>query len=134
MVFIDYQNAYRGARRAFHDHQIDPHFFGQFNPVGLAQVLIAGANDDRELAGVRLYRGLPSATRDPKGNAAAQRQITIWRRSPLVTVVTHPIRYPEGWPEESLPGESPQEKGIDVALALDFAIMGLEKQYDVGVM
>lgn len=86
------------------------------------------------MTGVRLYRGLPSATRDPKGNAAAQRQITLWRRSPLVTVVTHPIRYPDGWPNESLPGDRPQEKGIDVALALDFAIMGLEKQYDVGVM
>lgn len=43
VVFIDYQNAYRGARRAFHDHEFDPHFYGQFDPVGLAQLLIAGA-------------------------------------------------------------------------------------------
>lgn len=134
VVFIDYQNAYRGARRAFHDHLVDPHFYGQFQPVGLAKALVAGANDERVLAGVRLYRGLPSATRDPRGNAAAQRQIAAWRRDPLVTVVTHPIRYPDGWPNASLPGERPQEKGIDVALALDFAIMGLEKRYDVGVM
>lgn len=134
VVYIDYQNAYRGARRAYHDHLIDPHYYGQFDPVQLAQHLTSDSSDPRQLVGVRIYRGIPSSARDPKGYGAARKQIAAWQKSPLVTVVARPIRYPDGWPTGHIKGEKPQEKGIDVALALDYAIMGHEKKYDVGIM
>lgn len=41
---------------------------------------------------------------------------------------------PKGWPDRSLPGDRPQEKGIDVALALDFVMMAYCDEYDVGVL
>lgn len=134
MVFIDYQNMYRGARRAFHDHRFDPHFYGQVDPVKLATYLTHDADDERELVGVRIYRGIPSSGRDPRGYSAARKQNAAWGRDPLTEVVARPLRYPEGWPDSHAPGERPQEKGIDVALAMDFAVMGLEKRYDVGIM
>ncbi len=134
VVFIDYQNVYRGARAAFHNHAVDPHYFGQFHPVLLAEHLAGDAGEARTLQEVRIYRGLPSSSRDGKGYGAARRQISAWQKDPRVTVVSRPIRYPDGWPNSHVDGERPQEKGIDVALALDFAIMGYEKRYDVGLM
>lgn len=31
-------------------------------------------------------------------------------------------------------GEKPQEKGIDVALAIDFVVLALQDKYDVGIL
>jgi hypothetical protein len=133
MVFLDYQNAYRTVRGAYFDHELDPHWYGQLNPLALGQHLAADSPFDRELAEVRIYRGLPSSKRDPKGYGAARRQITRWDAMRGVTVVTRAIRYPHGWPDDC-GDERPQEKGIDVALALDFAMMGERGQYDVGIL
>lgn len=42
--------------------------------------------------------------------------------------------YPRGWPDKSLPGDRPREKGIDVALAIDFVRLAIEDSYDVGIL
>ena len=44
-------------------------------------------------------------------------------------MITRSLRYPRGWP--TVPA---QEKGIDVALAVDFVKLAIEGDYDVGVM
>lgn len=44
------------------------------------------------------------------------------------------LRYPDGWPGSSLPGERPRETGVDVALAVDYVALALEKRFDVGVI
>jgi hypothetical protein len=44
------------------------------------------------------------------------------------------LQYPKGWPAEALPGEKPREKGIDVALAIDFVRLAIEDKYDVGIL
>ena len=44
-------------------------------------------------------------------------------------MITRSLRYPRGWP--TVPA---QEKGIDVALAVDFVKLAVEGDYDVGVM
>jgi uncharacterized LabA/DUF88 family protein len=44
------------------------------------------------------------------------------------------LRYPQGWPASHRPGERPQEKGIDVALALDFVVMAVRKDFDVDIL
>lgn len=133
VVFLDYQNVYQSARRTYHNLG-SPHWCGQPNPVALGRHLAADSPFDRELAEVRIYRGQPDATRDPRGYAASRRQHSIWTASPLVTLVTRPLRYPPGWPHTSLPGERPQEKGIDTALTLDFAVMAIRGEYDVGIL
>lgn len=133
VVFLDWQNVYKGAREAFCTLSA-PHWQGQVDPLALAAHLAADSPFDRQLHQVRIYRGQPDGKLDPKGYAASRRQHAAWRQSPLVTLITRPLRYPRGWPATSLPGERPQEKGIDVALALDFVLMAVRGQYDVGIL
>ncbi|WP_280727791.1 NYN domain-containing protein [Kitasatospora sp. MAA4] len=131
-MFFDYQNVYMGARRRFHDAW-EPAPCGQFDPVELAQYIARDSPFDRELAQVRIYRGQPDSTKQPGSYGASRRQHARWQRDPLVHLVTRPLRYPQNWPNQQ-PGERPQEKGIDVQLTLDFAVMAARGQYDVGIM
>lgn len=134
MLFVDYQNTYQGARRCFHSgHQV-ANLAGQVSPARIAEEIIARDAKERALCGIRVYRGLPEATRDSRGNAACKRQIDAWCEDQRITVVTRALRYPPGWPDRCRPGEKPQEKGVDVALAIDFVRLALEDQYDVGVL
>ncbi len=132
VVFLDWQNVYNGAREAFCMPGV-PHWEGQVDPVGLAQHLADDSPFSRQLHQVRIYRGQPDGKLDPRGYSASRRQHAAWQRSPLVTLITRPLRYPQGWPARRI-GERPQEKGIDVALALDFALMAVRGEYDVGIL
>lgn len=137
VVFYDWQNVYRSAREAFHDHLLDPSSAGQVNPLSLAEHLAASGPADRtrELAGVRIYRGQPSSTRDPVGYGAFRRQESAWRTlSDLVVPVPRPLRYPEGWPDRCDSHERPQEKGIDVVLAVDLVTMARDRLFDVAIV
>jgi hypothetical protein len=128
VVFLDYQNVYRGARDAFHP-PLSPSQHGQIDPVGLGELITRRSRFDRSLAEVRVYRGQPDAARDPKGYAAWSRQVESWRRDPRVVVISRTLRYPPNWPRGK-----PQEKGIDVALAVDLVLMAVRHEYDVGIV
>jgi NYN domain len=128
VVFLDWQNIYNSARESFCAWQAR-HWQGQVDPVALAEYLAQDSPFDRELQQVRIYRGQPDGKLDPRGYGASRRQHAVWQQSSLVTLVTRPLRYPKGWPTRHRVGERPQEKGIDVALALDFAIMGIRREY-----
>jgi uncharacterized LabA/DUF88 family protein len=128
IVFIDWQNVYRGARDAFH-HRQAPGRAGMVDPRRLASRLIeVSRGRSRKLAGVRVYRGRPDPTRDPIGYAANQRQQGAWEQAG-VTVVQRPLRHPKAWPAEKA-----QEKGVDVALAVDFVMLAVTGSYDVGIL
>jgi uncharacterized LabA/DUF88 family protein len=133
VVFLDWQNVYRGAREAFCGYAA-PHWEGQVHPLALGQLIAADSPFDRQLHQVRVYRGQPDATRDPRGYAANARQVAAWRKSPLVQVTMRTLRYPYGWPNSHQPGEKPQEKGIDVALAIDFVSMAVAGEFEVAVL
>ena len=133
VVLLDYQNVHHGARNCFHE-QWEPGFRGQVDPLKLALRLAADSPYDRELRQVRVYRGLPGSKKDPRGYGAARRQNGGWIKDPRVKLFTRPLRYPVGWPTSHQPGEAPQEKGIDVALAIDFAMMAHDRLYDVGIV
>jgi len=133
VVFLDWQNVYKGAREAFCALG-SAHWEGQVDPIALAQHLAADSPFDRQLQQVRIYRGLPDATRDPRGNGACLRQAASWQRSPLADVTTRPLLYPRGWPNSHQVGERPREKGIDIALAIDFVTMATRGDYDVGIL
>ena len=77
---------------------------------------------------VRIYRGLPSNEKDPKGYAATQRQLSVWNKTNLVHVTTNLLRYPQN------PDDLPEEKGVDVALAIDYVMMAVRGEYDIGVI
>ena len=135
-LFIDYQNTYMAARDAFADttDRYD-YTFGQVDPVALGERILAKRPSERnsELVAVRIYRGMPDSSKDSKGYGACRAQVNRWRTLGAVPV-TRPLRYPRGYPRDSEPGEKPQEKGIDVELAVDFVTMAVDGRYDVGVL
>lgn len=133
VVFLDYQNIYMGARSCFHARH-DPHTGGQVSPLKLGRALAEDSQFPRSLHQVRVYRGRPDASKDPKGYGACTRQCALWERDPLVNVTLRTLAYPHGWPDRSQPGEKPREKGIDVALAIDFVTMAVRGEYDVGIL
>lgn len=56
-------------------------------------------------------------------------QASMWERDPRVTAVRRMLRYPRNYP-----AAPPQEKGIDVALAVDFVRLAFQGAYDVGII
>lgn len=124
-VFIDYQNIYMGARRAFCPGSQN-HCDGQIDPLKLGGFLKGLRDPTRELVAVRVYRGMPSSDKDPKGFGAARRQVAVWEQHPLVTARTRPLNYRDP--------SDPKEKGIDVLIAVDFVMMAMRKEFDVGVV
>jgi len=128
VLFLDYQNIYMSARSLFHTMGA-AHWNGQVDPLTLGRLLVERSPYNRELTGVRIYRGIPDSTKDPKGYGACQRQVASWRQTPEVEAITRTLRYPQNWP-----ADKPQEKGIDVALAIDFVVMAVRGDYDVGVL
>lgn len=130
VVFIDAQNFYRNARRAFFDDLTDPYPYGQFRPSAVGQ-LLAARDNDRQLSQVRLYTGRPDAFLQSKAHGANVRQCSAWE-SEGCYVFHRPLRYPPNWPNAG--GRRPEEKGIDVALAVDLSRLGQDGQYDVAIV
>jgi len=129
VVFLDSQNVYHRARDAFCVPDA-PASEGQVDPLALGH-LLACRVPGGHLAGVRLYRGRPSKRRDPRSYAAFRRQTAkqVSRGEGLVTVISRDLRYPRDWPRRAA-----QEKGIDVALAVDFVMMVARSECDVGIL
>lgn len=125
VVFIDYQNVYQGARRCFRPDTAS-HVDGQIQPRLTALKLKGADRVERELREVRVYRGLPSNRRDPKGYRASHRQVDLWSNQPLVRPITRGLNYRNP--------KSPKEKGVDVAIAVDFVVMAVRGEYDVGIL
>jgi len=134
ILFIDAQNVYRGARTAFlspNHLRTEPHVFGQISPwlLGLLICNRGGPNgSQRVLHEVRVYTGRPDATKDPRTYAAHMKQCSAWARAGA-TVIPRTLRYPPEYP-----AARPEEKGIDVALAIDFVACALDGEFDVGVI
>jgi hypothetical protein len=94
-----------------------PRWAGQVDPLGLAELVASRGLGCRELKEVRVYRGRPDVNHEPRTYWANVRQsdAQVSAGDGKVTVVTRTLRYPPDWPETHA-----QEKGIDVALAVDF--------------
>lgn len=125
-VFIDYQNVYHAARRAFHAPNAPPSF-GQISPRKLAALLHLKRNGEdspgqQNFDQIRVYRGMPRS--NDRGYAPARRQIAAWRDDG-VTVITRPL---------SGPLSAPREKGIDISLALDFFEDASIGAFDLGIL
>ncbi len=132
IVYIDYENVRRGAREAFYERWDAPPEAGHFDPLSLAvKIVEAGGKGgaSRELVEVRVYRGQPHSEKQPTAHAAWERQTTGWQRDPRVHVVHRVLNY-RGWDD----GERPREKGVDVALAVDFVADAMRARYDVGIL
>lgn len=129
VLFIDAQNFYRGARRAFFS-DTDSHRCGQIKPIELGTLLCSTQlpQIQTSLHQVRVYTGRPDATKEPITYAAHSKQCAAWQKDG-VEVIFRTLRYPRDWPTSK-----PQEKGIDVALAVDFVAFAIDGQYDIGII
>lgn len=113
----------------FFDHSQDPHTKGQIDPKALGELLVDRGLGSRELTEVRVYRGIPDSAKDPRGYGACFSQCAGWEKNANIKVITRPLRYPRNWP-----AEREEEKGIDVALAVDFVMMAVRREYEVGLI
>ncbi len=130
VLFIDAQNAYRGARNSFFPNSC-PSSYGQFNPLRLGELIAARGGPSQAvcaLTDVRIYTGRPDPTRDPMTYGAHMKQCARWELDGA-SVIWRPLRYP---PQRT--GLPPQEKGIDVALCIDYVTMAIDGCYDAGVI
>ena len=130
IVFVDAQNFYRNARRAFFDDRTAPHASGQFRPEAVGRVL-AARDPNRVLKQVRLYTGRPDALLQPKAHKASVKQCQAWEAAGCY-VFHRPLRYPPGWPNAQ--GGKPEEKGIDVAMAVDLVRLAQNGAFDVAIV
>lgn len=128
-LFVDGQNTYKGAREAFCSD--NAHYTqGQIDPRKVAELIAGRGTADGSpcaASSVRVYTGFPDSYKNPKGYGAFRRQRAFWITRGI-TVIARPLRYPYD------PTQKPQEKGVDVAIALDIAKMALNKEFDIGVL
>lgn len=129
VLFVDNQNFYNWARRAFFPDS-DWHVHGQFNPVLLGQLITSRpvGGTTRVLHQVRVYTGRPKRFQQPQSYAANRRQCAAWENWGA-KVIWRPLKYPRDWPNTKA-----QQKGIDVALAVDLVALAVDGEYDVGVI
>jgi hypothetical protein len=128
ILFIDSQNVYKNARDAFFD-RANHHTKGQIDPIAFGDLICKRTRPMTPiLRQVRVYCGQPDPAKEPKTYAANARQRGVWARKGAA-VISRPLRYPADWPLSRA-----QEKGVDVALAVDFVTMAVNGDYDFGVI
>jgi len=131
VVFMDEANVYNDARRCFHSHAApSPH--GRVWPMRFGRELVnrvpLGTSEPRALEEVRVYTGQPASTKQSKSYAAHRRQAAAWQKSGA-TVVARPLRYPSDWPKSR-----PEQKGVDVQIAIDMVLMAIQDQLDIAIL
>ncbi|MVB00184.1 NYN domain-containing protein [Nitratireductor sp. CAU 1489] len=129
MAFIDGQNLYQHAKDAFGHHHPN------YDPIKLHDAVCALHGWKPNL--VRFYTGVPSALETPMWAGYWANRVLQMKRAGI-HVTTRPLRYRK---EEVAGGDgakkivtTPQEKGIDIRLALDVVSTARTKQWDVAVI
>lgn len=142
ILFVDWQNVYKLARKSFFNI-VDPNFNGQINPLLLGQHLIdrnaqirkSKSMAPQRLKQIRIYCGIPDPIFDRPGNERMRRQISAWTRlDSKIKVIQRTLKYPKGWPNPDVAGTKPREKGVDIALAVDFVSMAARSEFDTGIL
>ncbi|MDP2620334.1 MAG: NYN domain-containing protein [Hyphomicrobiales bacterium] len=129
MAFIDGQNLYQHAKDAFGHHHPN------YNPIKLHNAVCAAKGWMPNL--VRFYTGIPSAAESPMWAGYWAKRLLYMKRAG-VYVTTRPLRYrtksviDESGNETSI--TTPQEKGIDIRLALDMVSTARTRQWHVAVI
>lgn len=141
MVFIDGQNLYKTCKALFGHPLCHPHLLAQH---------LAGPRLKNRVA-CRFYTGRPSPAKPEEVRKAKHldRRLAVMRKMG-VTVVTRPLRYHWDWGHQErlpkpgpgvppqrvilTPWERPQEKGIDLVLALDVLEFVLTDLCDVAII
>jgi hypothetical protein len=94
------------------------------DPARLADLITGRRKRPSAATAVHVYRGRPDPNHQPVPTAANDAQASQWTRDQRVQVIRRQLNY-RNWP-----GSPPQEKGIDVQIAVDLIHMAFTKQYD----
>jgi uncharacterized LabA/DUF88 family protein len=135
MAFFDAQNLYRHAREAFEESAEDPYHHPCFDPKKLHQKVAAELGCTPNLT--RFYTGVPNASdQEMWAGYWANRLLALSRAG--VDCTSRKLRYhtenfetDEGEPFEV---KVPQEKGIDIRIALDLVSCARRKEFDVAII
>jgi hypothetical protein len=129
MAFFDGQNLFRHAMDAF------GHFHPNYDPIKLHAAVCAKHGWIPNL--VRFYTGVPNAIEDPMWTAYWNNRVLALKRAG-VAVTTRPIRYHKELVFDASGNETtvstPQEKGIDVRIALDLVAKARKREFQVAVI
>jgi uncharacterized LabA/DUF88 family protein len=125
-VFLDFQNVHLVGRNLFGSgrelHRCVP------DPARLGDLIASRRRRPSTTAAIRVYRGRPDPNHQPVVTASNDAQASQWTRDSRVHMTRRQLNY-RGWP-----GTSPQEKGIDVAIAVDMMHLAFRGQYDAFVL
>ena len=129
VLFIDAQNVYHRARATFSPGTTN-HIDGQIDPWAAAERIAARGGPRGELvevAAVRVYTGYHTPERNQRAYSAYRRQRAFWEGIGC-QVIARSLRY------AGTEDGHGQEKGVDVALAVDYVRMAIERQFEVGAI
>lgn len=128
MAFVDGQNLFQHAKAAF------GHYHPNYDLIKLHGKICEDQGWQPSL--IRFYTGVPSAQHSPMWAGYWSSRLLSMKRSGI-NVTTRPIRYRTKEVEidgELKEVEIPQEKGIDLRLALDAIRCFRENQFNVAVI
>ena len=129
VAFIDGQNLFHHAKAAF------GHFHPNFDPVKLCDAVSEAHGWINH--GVRFYTGVPLASKNAFWHTYWSKRLLAMRRAGIL-VTRRDLRYDETTIEHEDGTEqiveTPQEKGIDVRIALDVIRMARNNQLDVAIV
>ncbi len=127
--FFDGQNLYRHAKDVFGHHHPN------YDPKKLHEAVCGAYGWKPSL--VRFYTGVPAYDQNKMWSGYWSNRVLAMKRAGL-SVTTRPIRYhrqevllDDGTTQEVT---TPQEKGVDVRLALDIVNLARTRQFTVGVI
>lgn len=127
-VFLNFQNVHPSGHGVFENYGL-PSYRCVPDPARVADLIGRRRPRPSEVAAVRVHRGRPDPDYQPLPAAANDAQAAQWTRDTRVQMVRPQLNY-RGWTD----GMPRQEKGIDVALAVDLIHLAPRRQYDALVL
>jgi uncharacterized LabA/DUF88 family protein len=125
-VFLDFQNVHLTGHSLYSGGS-EPYRCVP-DPARIADLIAARRKRPSTAGAIRVYRGRPDPNHQPVPAAANDAQASRWTRDRRVQVIRRQLNY-RNWPNQP-----PQEKGIDVQIAVDLIHTAFTAQYDALVL
>src|SRR5258708_16633155 len=131
MAFFDAQNLFRHAKNAFQETPDDNYHHPNFDPKRLHAKVADKLGFKPNLT--RFYSGVPlESDHELWGGYWASRKLALTRAG--VAVTTRRLRYHTEQAADGTTITVPQEKGIDIRIALDLVTCARRKEFDAAII
>jgi hypothetical protein len=131
MAFFDVQNLFRHAKDAFQDTPGDGYHHPNFDPLKLHRKVAEDIGCQPTLT--RFYTGIPPLSESEMWSGYWSNRVLALKRS-NVLVETRKLRYHTEEMHDGTIKKVPQEKGIDIRIALDLVRCTRKKEFDVAII